>query len=463
MLLMSLVSSLFAADQSLLVTATNAQLEEQQKYEAQIVALESEFGPFDNSLLEPLEAMVALFNEQADYEQVAQLQNRQLQLMRTVLGFEHPDLIPLIQSMIANQLKLGEWEAISDNLEHIRHLQAANMGDDPEVLLAAIDDQAFWYLSRSYLDEKDRRVRNFFRAREMYEEMENLAEASFSEDSQEMIPSLYRQAYNKFQLVQFLNASSGIGSASVDRLAREDGMHKLRSRGRNTIDTDALLGWGNRIPVVDGDSLIGEAYLRDGFNLVSRIERILELEGDPEAEAMAKIYRADFQTLRKSGSGMRNYRKAQELLLQAGINEDKINLFFNRPMVIPVDKYFHRLDDAIAYQQQSHTQLNSVPEDQLHLGVFSAWSESVPSTQKPDNSDPFWQLDLPYAEVDVSFSVSSRGGISSVDVIASTPDERGVRRKATRAMREVTLRPAIVKGRGKRMKDVQIRYRFLEE
>lgn len=464
LLLLGLISPLLAAEETALITASSEQLEELQNYQAQIEALESEFGPFHQSLLEPLEAMVSLFNEQADYDRVAELQSRQLQLMRTVLGFEHPDLIPLVQSIIVNQMRLGEWEAISDNLEHIRYLQASNADNDPESLLAAIDDQAFWYLSRSYLDERNVRVRNFFLARGLYEEMEELAEASFGEDSPEMIPWLYKQAYNKFQLVQFLNASDGVGSDSVDRLAREDGMSRLRqARGRNLVDTDALFGLGNRIPVVDEDSLIGEAYLRDGYNLLTRIEAILETGEDLEAEAMAKIVRADFQMLQGQGIGIRNYREAQELLLEAGIAEDRIALFFERPMVIPVDKFFLSLDDAIAYQQQSLDQLDPIPEDQLHLGVFTAWSEALASTQKPVNPDPFWQLDLPYNQVDVSFSVSSRGGVSSVDVISSIPDERSVRRKASRALREINFRPAIVKGRGKRVKDVRIRYRFLED
>lgn len=462
-LLAALISPLLAVEEQAVVTASNEQLEALQNYQTQVEALESEFGPYHQSLLEPLEAMESLFDEQADYERVAELQNRRLQLMRTVLGFEHPDLIPLIQSMIANQLRLGQWQAISDNLEHIRHIQASNT-DDPELLLATIENQAFWHLSRAYLDEKNLRVRNFFLARGLYDEMEELAEVSYGEDSLEMIPWLYKQAYNKFQLVQFLNASDGVGSDSVDRLAREDGISRLRrTRGRNLIDADALFGLGNSIPIVEGDSLIGEDYLREGYGLVARMERILEAEDDLEAAAMATIYRADFQLLQQQGIGIRNYREAQELLLQAGIAEDRIALFFERPMVIPVDKFFLKLDDAIAYQQQSLDQLDPIPEGQVHLGVFTAWSEALASTQKPVSPGPFWQLDLPYSQVDVSFSVSSRGGTSSIDVIESIPDERSVRRKASRALREINIRPAIVKGRGKRVKDVRVRYRFLED
>ena len=178
---------------------------------------------------------------------------------------------------------------------------------------------------------------------------------------------------------------------------------------------------------------------------------------------MAKIYRADFQMLQQKGIGMRSYRQAQELLSAAGIAQDKIKLFFDRPMVIPVDKFFRRLDEAIAYQQQSFDQLDPIPPDLVHLGVFTAWSEALASTAVPVDPDPLWKLDLSYSEVDLRFSVSSRGAVSSVDVIDPIREDRSVERDASRALREIHLRPAVINGRGKRVRDVHIRYRLLEE
>ena len=52
--------------------------------------------------------MIALLNEDEDYERVAQLQSRQLQVMRTELGFEHLDLVPLLQSIVTTQIGIGQ-------------------------------------------------------------------------------------------------------------------------------------------------------------------------------------------------------------------------------------------------------------------------------------------------------------------------------------------------------------------
>ncbi len=60
--------------------------------------------------------------EQQDYETVAELQSRQLQVMRTALGLQHPDVLPIIRSIVTTQIALGNWDAVSDQLEHIRNL-----------------------------------------------------------------------------------------------------------------------------------------------------------------------------------------------------------------------------------------------------------------------------------------------------------------------------------------------------
>ena len=112
-----------AAEDRLLIGSALGNAEQLVAYQLQIEDLEFEFGPYHPSLIEPLESMIALLNEDEDYERVAQLQNRQLQVMRTELGFEHPDLVPLLQSIMTTQLALGNWKEISDQLEHIRHLR----------------------------------------------------------------------------------------------------------------------------------------------------------------------------------------------------------------------------------------------------------------------------------------------------------------------------------------------------
>jgi len=461
-LLLSLAAQcVFAAENLVPAASSSDNAEELGKYQAQLEELESEYGPYHEGLLEPLGSIVSLLIEQGDYESALAVQSRQLQVTRTTVGFQHPDIIPVLRSIMANQLLLGNWQDISDLLEHIRYLQGTISDLGVEASLQAIDEQAAWYLSRVYLDETSRPARNFFAARSLVREAEKLAVDSFEEDSSELIPWLYKSALNRYHLVELLNAERSLGSDSIDQLIREDGVGRLQRYGSNVIDVDRFFGIGSRIPVVDADTPIGEAYLREGLGFVKKIAEVVELQQDMEAIAMAKIYHGDFQLLMDRGLGLRDYRKAREMLLEAGLEEERIELFFNRPTLIPVEQFFTRLEDAIDYQQQNLSQLGTVPEAVNHLGVFTAWSEALPSTAMPVTLDPFGQLDLTYNQIDMEFTISSRGGASSIDVITAQPDERKTRREGWQALRDIKFRPAVIEGRARRTRDVQIRYRFI--
>ena len=446
-----------------LITRSNDLLQAYASYEIELEELESRFGPYDQSLLEPLDSMIALMIEARDYEKVAALQERQLQLVRTSMGLEHADVIPVVEDIIANQIRLEDWPAVSDRLEHIRDVTGANRSFSATDLISAIEDQAYWHLNRVYLEEPRRSARNFMKARELYREAEALAEDNYGSDSPALFPWLYRRAVVEYQLVQFLNADDGLGSDTISRLIREEGRTRLQSSSRVFVDVDAVFGPGTNIPVVDAGQVFGESYLRDGMNLIGRMREIAEAEGDTEALAMAKIYRADFQLLLDYGTAFREYREAQELLREAGINDSEIEGFFNRPSMIPYDRFFTRFDEMVSYQRQTLAQLAHKSEEVIHVGVMSAWHESLPAIEKPPRTDSILALEFEYNQVDLSFNISRRGAVSSVDVLEASPDERRVRTKAARALRDVQFRPAIFDGKTKRVRDVQIRYLSLPE
>ena len=432
-------------------------------YQQQIEDLEYEFGPYHSSLIEPLQSMIDLLNERQDYEQVAQLQNRQLQVMRTELGFEHPDLIPLLQSIMATQLALGNWEEISDQLDHIRHLQASIDEENAELLLDAIQDQIDWLYSRISVDDRREQVRNFFKIRDFYEEIEDIVEATYGEESPEAAPWLYKVAYNEYHLVQFLNAPRGLGSETIDRLVRREGTFGLDRSNRSSWVSTSFFGNSSVTPVVDKGRPIGDAYMRDGYSVINKIQDGLEETADLEAQAMIKIYRADFQLLADRGRAIRGYCEARDMLLEAGIAEEDVRWFFGRPMVIPAQKLHLKFADALAERRQGIEALAPLSDGGTHLGVFTAWSEALESTPMPVNEDPFWQIGHDFIYADVSFSVNSRGKASSVDVLATVPDELETKRSIWRSVRDIHFRPAIIDNKARRVKDVRMRYRFVEE
>ena len=452
-----------AAEDRLLIGSALGNAEQLVAYQLQIEDLEFEFGPYHPSLIEPLESMIALLNEDEDYERVAQLQNRQLQVMRTELGFEHPDLVPLLQSIMTTQLALGNWKEISDQLEHIRHLRTTVDGENPELLLGAIQDQIDWLFSRITIEDRREQVRNFFKIRDLYEELEDVVEDTFGEDSLEAAPWLYKVAYHEYHLVSFLNASKGLGSESVDRLVRREGTFGLESQNRNGLSSRSIFGNSSLIPVVDKGRPIGDGYLSDAYSMVNKIQEVVEENSDLEAQAMMMIYRADFQLLSDRGTGIRGYRDARDMLLEAGIAEEEVHWFFERPMVIPMETLHLGFAGALAELKERIEPIASVKERQMHLGLFTSWTEALRSTPMPQSKNQFWHLDYPFKYADISFSVSSRGRASSVDVLATGPEELDSKRNISRSVRDIYFRPAIIDNKARRVKDVRMRYQFVDE
>jgi hypothetical protein len=452
-----------AAEDTLLIGSALANAEQLAAYQLQIEDLEFEFGPYHSSLIEPLESMIALLNEDEDYEEVALLQNRQLQVMRTELGFEHPDLVPLSQSIITTQMALGNWEAISDQLEHIRHLRTTVEGENTEILLSAIQDQIGWLFSRITIEDRREQVRNFFEIRDLYEEIEDIVEDTYGEDSLEAAPWLYKTAYHEYHLVSFLNGSKGLGSESVDRLVRREGAFGLESQNRNGFSSNSFFGNASVIPAIERGRPIGDRYLRDAYSMVKKIQDVVEENSDIEARAMIKIYRSDFQLLSDRGSAIRSYREARDMLLEAGIAEEEVHWFFERPMVIPMETLHLNFADALDELKERIEPIASVKDQEMHLGIFTSWTEALISTPMPQSKNSFSQLDHPFKYADVSFSVSSRGKASSVDVLVTGPQELDSKRSISRSVRGIHFRPAIIDNKTRRVKDVRMRYQFLDQ
>jgi hypothetical protein len=197
--------------------------------------------------------------------------------------------------------------------------------------------------------------------------------------------------------------------------------------------------------------------------MVNKIQDVVEENSDLEAQAMIKIYRSDFQLLSDRGTAIRGYRDARDMLLEAGIAAEEVLWYFERPMVIPMETLHLNFADALAELRGRIESITSVKEEEIHLGMFTSWTKALDSTQMPQSENLFWRLDYPFKYADVSFSVSSRGKASSVDILATGPEELDSKRSVWRSVRDIHFRPAIIDNRARRVKGVHMRYQFIDE
>ena len=441
-------------------SVSNSSLSDIESYELQIMNLESAYGPMDQRLIEPLDGLISHLIELGLVDQVVELQAKQLAIMRAHLGFESLDLLPVLREMIQVQQALGNWEATSDILDHIRFLMAANYDHKSEETLLAMENQAQWRLAGFYLDAERNQSTNFLDARNLYADMERLAEDVYGEHSPQLYPWYYKRAYNLGIMVQLLNTKGGFANVFITDLIRSDGTMRLQTDGRLSGTRLSPIGAWN---IQDRNFVLGEGYLRQARDLINRIRKIAEIGNDIEVQAIAELYRGDYNLLMGRGSGRRQYNSAQDMLLEAGVAQVEIDEFFGVPMLLPLPRFFDSFSELLDYQRNILAGVEGIPPDALHLGIFNAWHENARGVLKPTIDDPLLQVGFPQNLVDLKFNINTRGRVSSVDAVRSLPEDDRVAREASRAIREVRFRPAYVDGKATRVRDAQIRYLFAQE
>ena len=442
------------------LSQSQAMIEEEARIESLIAEFESDYGPYDVRLLEPLESLAELYLSSEEFAALDEVYSRQLQLMRADQGLDHVDNIPIVRLMLENQIRLGNWSAASDNLEHIRYLQSANSTSAPDNLVAAITEQADWLMARIYLDEPRLRSRNLLKVRDLFEDAEALVEGHYGDESIELVPVLYRQALVLHQLVAFLNADGSLASEAIDGLILEDGIGRLQTvTGRGQGAFTGLLGPGFNIPIVDSDSLVGEAYLREALSKIDDVRDIFEAENNLEALAFANVAYGDFQILLGRSSGAKNYKKAQELLVDAGFSTERINEYFDRPQMIPMEVLPLSLAQAEAQKSQELEHAPATEFDGVFIGEFVSLQEAAAIVRMPAGIRRF-DIPEPANSVDLKFNISTRGNTSSVKILNAEPNEGFVRRVALHAVRRMQFRPMFDGRKTQRVREATIRYRF---
>ena len=191
--------------------SSNRITERVDSFNQQIDSLETEFGPFDRSLLEPLQSLTGLFIEAGNFEAADRLLKRRLQLYRVADGLESPSQFPALAELIRNDIQRSQWQEVTANFETIYRLQTQNPEADPATVLEALNAIGAWHFAAIYLDDPRRRASHFQDAREIQRQLLGLAEVEFGEESAALIPWLYQDALERFRLVAFYRSEDELG------------------------------------------------------------------------------------------------------------------------------------------------------------------------------------------------------------------------------------------------------------
>ena len=435
-LFLSITFSVQAAEETdSSVVQSIRQSEQIELYLKQITELETEFGPLDRSLIEPLNILSELYTETGNLVEANTILNRQSQLLRVTEGPDTFSQVPVIEDQIINNVRMNDLEAATNNFENIQFVYLQNPESTTMQKLQAMDQLRHWHFTALNLGEKIDRINHFRISRAILDDMMQIAEDELGEESKEIIPYLYKVAIEKYHLLTYLFSHDELGANAHDDIFEMEAIQP----------TD---------------------YLRQGYEIVKDIREIIQQSNDIEADAMAAVYEGDFRMLLGIGLAQRSYREAMELFGEAGKSQQEIADFFSRPIVLPVTEYYFTMEDAIAAQDAAGYRYIRGEEDNdpvVHLGNFIAWNESLLNAAKPAPPEVLLDLKIELHRADLRFTIQSRGETRTPDAESSVPDTVQAKVDAQDALKMMIFRPRFRGNRWRRIEDVTITYWYPPE
>jgi len=396
-----------------------------QQQETLLAELESAHGGLHTDVVAQLLTLIGLLRDESEFERAAEARDRLFAVMDANLEHQGADWIPALREMIASRAGAGETDGVGELLRQLRILNAAK-GDWPE-LVHTVELEAHWLMTGGAGKIHGERIENFFRAQEILtKRFGYLVDELFEETDPRIIPWVYQMGRKRqllFDLIQFDFRHEGL---ILDELI-----------GRSPLASGVEVGIGLSNP----GSWIGEQYAA---------------AGDLEAQAMAKLYEADFMMSKSRSSAFELYEESWKMLREAGVPEERIARYFSQPQLIPADRFHPRLEAAIAEREAALAAWRPATPGAAHVETYTAWSDTSPIVAMPVSDHVFWESPTRYHRGVLRFDIGRTGRVSGLDVLEFEPENREVQRDLRKAFQAKRFRPAIAEGRGQRLRDVRM-------
>ena len=431
--------------------------------ESEVELIESEFGPFDRQLLEPLDTLARLYLENEDRATAQALLEQQLQILRISDGLYSTGQIPIIETILDVATRAGDWQKSNDSLEYLSWLYQRDTSLSPQDKLNGMRKISTWHLLALGKDLQEREAFHLVELAKIEDRISEIAVQLYGEETIDIVPYIYNQALADMYIALAITITH---DTSQELLLLTEGIQNrpsvLSGLSNSTLRTNADIEamYGSKASTVIERSF--KNNMNDSFSKLERIKEIYIANGDIEAEAMALMYLGDSVLIRQqfenrpgefagirrgtssTGNAMTYYREALDTFAKAGLNETEITNFTSCPVLIPIGHFAHRLPSNALH---CHTR---DADGTLDLGEYNLVATMIPGIEGTINSDE------DSIAATVVFDVRTNGQIGRKDIIEITPDDTKSRVQVRKLLEITQFRPAIIAGDAVRTEQIRM-------
>ncbi|MDP2139446.1 MAG: hypothetical protein Q8L20_01425 [Gammaproteobacteria bacterium] len=438
-----------------------------EQYQQTVERLQSEVGPFDQSLIEPLESLTAIFIESENYEDAIALLDQQLQIQRINNGLYTTRQLPVVEAQLRLRAASGDWDKVSDTLQYLSWIYQRDTTLSPEEQLVGLKQLGSWHLTALGQDAREHEAFHLVELRNKEEQARELAEEHYGKTSEALVPFVYDEALADLYIGLAIMLT---GETSQDLMLMTEGIRSRSPAGssvtasRSLTEADIEALYGSRASTVIERSF--KNNMSANLTHLKRIREIYSASGNLEAEAMSLMYMGDSTLLRQQyenrpgnfagvrrgtttpGPALDYYGEALAMLTTAGLPDSVVAEFTQCPVLLPITVFHDNLQDA--RPQCEHQQ-----EPPLYdLGVYSLMSTLIPGLEgSPELAEG--QL-----EATLTFTVRSNGQVGNNEILTIEPDNTPNRVRVRKLTELMQFRPALHNGRAARTENVRLRVRM---
>lgn len=138
--------------------------------------LSEEFNPFDDQQLEDLVVAARQQQEAGAHAVALRLLDQAWQVSRVAYGLYHESQVPLLESMIASQIELEDWQAIDDHYGYLELIYTRLYDVDDPRLEAGLQKVSSWHINAFNANVDGKREEHLRKARQVLKTRLEVAE-----------------------------------------------------------------------------------------------------------------------------------------------------------------------------------------------------------------------------------------------------------------------------------------------